>query len=429
MKKIYMLLIAFVLAFSLARSANATIIEADLFTPGDRLLTQDTDTGLEWLDLTQTLNLTHTDVAGGAGGWAALGFTVANLGEVFNFQKNNGLGTSPRVSETTTIAADAISFINMVGITHQFEDTIQGFTVTSALGWYDDFFLHAGAYVSYKDYLDTRESTGLVNQLEYWNGWPGFGTPSPSIGVWVKRQIINPPTGLPATSELIDNGDGTITQIRGDGSKLMWAKDTTLSGSLKTWAEATTWVRDLTLAGHDDWRLPRFTGSATTSDMGYLYYVELGNLVYGSGGINTGPFDMTVDSLNNVFWTGSETDPDHVQIVNFSTGRAETAYKLQYHQSWAVRNIIPEGTVGPQGPKGDKGDTGATGLPGADGADGVPGDPGMTPAEVLAMQAEFSAMQSQIQALVDEIQDLRDRLPQVNRKGHGDKKKKKKGKK
>lgn len=42
---------------ALVAPGRAALIQADLFAPGDGLLTQDTDTALEWLDVDQTLGL------------------------------------------------------------------------------------------------------------------------------------------------------------------------------------------------------------------------------------------------------------------------------------------------------------------------------------------------------------------------------------
>jgi len=62
--------------------ANAALIEKDLFAIGDGLVTLDTDTNLEWLDLTQTLNLSHDQIIAGAGGWTGIGFTYATTTQV-----------------------------------------------------------------------------------------------------------------------------------------------------------------------------------------------------------------------------------------------------------------------------------------------------------------------------------------------------------
>jgi len=58
-----------------------------------------------------------------------------------------------------------------------------------------------------------------------------------------------------ANATLIDNGDGTITQIRSDGSQLMWLQNANMFGRTN-WYEAMDWAEDLIFAGYDDWRLP-----------------------------------------------------------------------------------------------------------------------------------------------------------------------------
>ncbi len=46
-------------SFAAPRSAQASLIEIDLNAPGDKLLTLDTSTGLEWLDITETAGLNY----------------------------------------------------------------------------------------------------------------------------------------------------------------------------------------------------------------------------------------------------------------------------------------------------------------------------------------------------------------------------------
>lgn len=159
---------------------------------------------------------------------------------------------------------------------------------------------------------------------------------------------------IPANATLIDNGDGTVTQIRDDGSVLMWLKDANYaytSGYAETlydntqggmyWADAMTWVEDLVYAGYDDWRLPEtlpidgttyeytlsFDGTtdyglnitSPNSEMSYMYYAELGNLSHtypdGSsvdsadrGLLNTGPFVNLMPALS--YWSGTEYSPN-----------------------------------------------------------------------------------------------------------------------
>lgn len=47
--------------------ANAALLPYDFSSSGDELLTRDTDTSLEWLDLTATTSLSYNDIVGGWG--------------------------------------------------------------------------------------------------------------------------------------------------------------------------------------------------------------------------------------------------------------------------------------------------------------------------------------------------------------------------
>lgn len=60
-----------------ASGASASLLELDLLTAGDGLVTRDTETGLDWLDLTATLNLSYNDIEADLGGWISLGFRHA----------------------------------------------------------------------------------------------------------------------------------------------------------------------------------------------------------------------------------------------------------------------------------------------------------------------------------------------------------------
>src|SRR5262245_29957593 len=76
--------LAHVLAVTLlALPAQAELLEVDLLAPGDKLITRDTETGLDWLDLGGvTTNLSYDAVHGGAGGWLASGWRYATEAEV-----------------------------------------------------------------------------------------------------------------------------------------------------------------------------------------------------------------------------------------------------------------------------------------------------------------------------------------------------------
>lgn len=101
----YIKLFTAVLFFSalLSGSVSATpLTQADLFVAGDGKVTRDPYTGLEWLDLTETLGLSINQIlagAGPAGGWiSVLGFRYATVTEVENLFIDHGF---PNVNSPT----------------------------------------------------------------------------------------------------------------------------------------------------------------------------------------------------------------------------------------------------------------------------------------------------------------------------------------
>jgi len=95
-------LVVFTCIAAVSLNANAAIMNADWKTPGDNLITQDTDSGLEWLDLTVTANLSYDYVSNRLGpgqefeGWRyATAEEVTGLWDAFGGDSNyyNGLST------------------------------------------------------------------------------------------------------------------------------------------------------------------------------------------------------------------------------------------------------------------------------------------------------------------------------------------------
>lgn len=106
----------------LCGTARAELIPIDLISAGDQLITRDTATGLDWLDLTATLNLSVQELRGGAGSWLASGFHFASSEQVRalflnsdpgNVEINTGLNpTSPG----NLVGAQRL--LNLMGVTH-----------------------------------------------------------------------------------------------------------------------------------------------------------------------------------------------------------------------------------------------------------------------------------------------------------------------
>jgi Thrombospondin type 3 repeat len=60
-----------------ACDSDVALIELDLFTSGDGLVTRDSDRGLDWLDVTATGGVSFNDIVADVGGWASRGFRHA----------------------------------------------------------------------------------------------------------------------------------------------------------------------------------------------------------------------------------------------------------------------------------------------------------------------------------------------------------------
>lgn len=155
-----------------------------------------------------------------------------------------------------------------------------------------------------------------------------------------------------AQAALVDNGDGTITDT---DTGIIWLQDANYAftsgyddDGLMTWDEAMTWAKNLDFAGYTDWRLPNAhdQGSSyyvcvgyncTESEMGHLYYTELGN---SPGGplTNTGPF---VNVQAWYYW--SETErwalPSQAWDFDLGIGRQYPYDKTYNDNAWAVRTF------------------------------------------------------------------------------------------
>lgn len=160
-------------------------------------------------------------------------------------------------------------------------------------------------------------------------------------------------TGV-SNATLIDNMDGTVTQIRTDGSRLMWVKDASLSLSLNydndgrmTWTPSMQWANQLDYAGHDDWRLPSAGPNPTdgflpVGELGYLYYSELMNPAGGPMS-NTGPF---IQIISDNYWTNTTYSENsdyawHFYLPNGRSGADYKDYEFHLFGAWAVRDMDP----------------------------------------------------------------------------------------
>ena len=158
-----------------------------------------------------------------------------------------------------------------------------------------------------------------------------------------------------ARAELVDNGNGTITDTV---SGLMWLKNADTNGSMD-WGTANTWVQSLNtsaFAGHSDWRLPSGAnrdGSGTVcnsapsganctgTEFATLYFARL--IMFG----NPGPFQ---NLRAGSYWTATDApgNPAQAMAQDFIDGGQNPFDKTRALLAWAVRDagtiVLPPGT-------------------------------------------------------------------------------------
>ncbi len=182
------------------------------------------------------------------------------------------------------------------------------------------------------------------------------------IKTWVFRGLVViglvMGLALPAHATLIDRGlfdDGLgslINLVYDDDLDITWLGDANFgAGSAfddgasstdgrMTWDNAVLWAESLTVGSFTDWRLPEADPSCgtafncTTSEMGHLYYSELGNSI---GGRNTSPFRNVQPPF---YWSGTEVAPNNIGAWNFNfvNGVQSGVTKIANGPAWAVRS-------------------------------------------------------------------------------------------
>lgn len=119
------------------------------------------------------------------------------------------------------------------------------------------------------------------------------------------------------------NGDNVVDAFYDTELNITWRRNANLNG-LMTWAEAMSWADNSTFGGYTDWRLPTTTTpclgfNCTSSEMGHLWYVELGNLA-GDLTPNTGNF---VNMRLFAYWSSTLFAEDLSQAWHFNIDQGD----------------------------------------------------------------------------------------------------------
>ncbi len=123
-----------------------------------------------------------------------------------------------------------------------------------------------------------------------------------------------------------------------------WAANANISGAM-TWDVAKAWAANLVLEGYSDWRLPNSDGcyaySCTGSEMGHLFYSELGGVVGSNFSVaHNANFSLFSHIEHGNYWSGTEgNQPSLARDFTFYGGGYQSIRaKESYLYALAVRD-------------------------------------------------------------------------------------------
>lgn len=108
----------------------AALVERDLYAPGDGLITYDTETNLEWLDLSQTVGMSYGEIQNRTG--ALAGWSWANASTLETLRINAGINFNGTTRDSTYVN-NMYAFVDLVGATRTIDTTLFVITGKSEL--------------------------------------------------------------------------------------------------------------------------------------------------------------------------------------------------------------------------------------------------------------------------------------------------------
>lgn len=149
-----------------AHPASAALLEIDLNALGDGLITRDTSTGLDWLDLTATLGKSYNEVDAGFGGFIDQGFSFATESQVRALYTEAGIA---QIGASTASNFEGVLLLqDLMG-------------VTASPG------LNGGIFSQGYAELDVFDPVATSSGILQW--FPGFPEAGADVGATVEKDL------------------------------------------------------------------------------------------------------------------------------------------------------------------------------------------------------------------------------------------------
>lgn len=183
-----------------ANPSQAALLEVDLFAPGDALVTRDTASGLDWLDLTLTTGLSVAEIEANAVGWLPAGWRRATTADVCGLLAAGGAAPTPCPGYGFVgTSGEGQILLDRLGVSIVREQDYAGGTTTMSQIWaiYDD----EGGEATQHGLLELSVSLHTAGWEQTWAGVYGDlvdgveGSLS-YYGHLMVRPIPEPSTGL-----------------------------------------------------------------------------------------------------------------------------------------------------------------------------------------------------------------------------------------